>query len=54
MGRSLRRIADVAPLQRYDEEANNPFELLGYRFEVERQADRVWHRQSRSGGTGSC
>lgn len=52
MGRSMRPIAEVAPLQQYDDSTNNPFELLGYRFHVDRQGNRVWHRQSRSGPGG--
>jgi len=48
----MRPIAAVAPLQRYDEKANNPFEVLGYRFFVDRRGDRVWHRQLRRGPDG--
>ena len=54
MGRSLRPIAVVAALQRYDESTNNPFELQSYCFRVERKGNRVWHRQSRSGPDGAA
>src|SRR5260370_39821320 len=52
MGRSLRPMSEVAPLQRYDASTNNPFELQGYRFEVERKGNRVWHGQTRAGPGG--
>jgi Tfp pilus assembly protein PilF len=45
MGRSLLPISRVAARQRYDAGANNPFEALGVQFRVERQGDRVVHRQ---------
>ena len=47
MGRSLASIAELAPCQPYDARHNNPFEAFGARFRVDRQGDRVWHRQSR-------
>src|SRR5260370_10216837 len=52
MGRSLRPMSEVAPLQQYDESTNNPFELLGYRFSVERKGNPVCHRQTRAGAGG--
>jgi Tfp pilus assembly protein PilF len=45
MGRSLLPISSVAGRQRYDARANNPFEALGVQFVVERQGDKVVHRQ---------
>jgi hypothetical protein len=53
MGRSMRPIAEVAPLQRYGADANNPFEALGYQFFVERRGDGVWQHQSRKGPDGA-
>jgi hypothetical protein len=52
MGRSLVPIAAVAPTQLYDEGHHNPFDALGSRFFVERQGDRVWHRQRRLDAAG--
>jgi tetratricopeptide (TPR) repeat protein len=51
MGLSVQPIRAVAPQQRYDAGSHNPFEQLGYTFNVERTGERVWHRQSRSGAT---
>jgi hypothetical protein len=45
MGRSLLPISRLARQQRYDAEAHNPFESLGTQFLVERQGERVVHRQ---------
>jgi predicted CXXCH cytochrome family protein len=45
MGRSLLPIARVAPHQRYDAEANNPFPAFGTLFLVHREGDHVVHRQ---------
>jgi hypothetical protein len=47
MGRSLLPIAQVAPQQVYDSAHNNPFAALGSQFVVERQGQRVVHRQKR-------
>jgi hypothetical protein len=52
MGRSLLPIADLAARQRYDEQANNPFERLGLHFHVEKRGDRVWQQQTRLAGGG--
>jgi tetratricopeptide (TPR) repeat protein len=46
MARTLAPIARVAPGQPYDREHHNPFEAIHTRFLVERQGDRVWHRQT--------
>ncbi len=53
MGRSLLPIAQVAPQQVYDKQHNNPFQALGSQFVVERQGDRVWHRQKRQDAAGN-
>jgi tetratricopeptide (TPR) repeat protein len=47
MGHSLLPIEQVAPRQYYDKEHHNPFEAVGSRFLVERQGNRVRHRQTR-------
>jgi predicted CXXCH cytochrome family protein len=46
MGRSLVAAADLVDRQRYGPDVNNPFTALGRRFRVERQGDRLWHRQA--------
>jgi tetratricopeptide (TPR) repeat protein len=45
MGRSLLPISRIAARQRYDAKTHNPFEALGTLFLVERQGERVVHRQ---------
>src|ERR1043166_9487276 len=45
MAPSLLPIALVAPHQLYDKAHNNPFQALGSQFVVNRQGERVWHRQ---------
>jgi hypothetical protein len=45
MGRSLMPIAAVAPTQRYEPALHNPFEVSGIRYEIERQGDRVRHKE---------
>jgi predicted CXXCH cytochrome family protein len=46
MGQSLQAVAELLDRQRYSPESNNPFTTLGRRFLVDRQGDRVWHRQA--------
>ncbi len=53
MGRSLLPIAQVASQQVYDKQHNNPFQALGSQFLVQRQGDRVWHRQKRQDAAGN-
>jgi predicted CXXCH cytochrome family protein len=45
MGRSLVPISQFAGPQRYDAKAHNPFEALGTLLRVERQGERMVHRQ---------
>jgi predicted CXXCH cytochrome family protein len=52
MGRSLAPVAELAVSQAYDEKHHNPFTALDSRFVVERQGDRVWHRQTRLDAAG--
>jgi tetratricopeptide (TPR) repeat protein len=47
MGHTLAPIDQFAARQVYDQKHHNPFEGLGNLFRVERQGDRVWHRQTR-------
>jgi cytochrome c-type biogenesis protein CcmH/NrfG len=46
MGRSLAAVADAAPLERYDRAAHNPLELGNLRYQIERNGQRVWHRET--------
>jgi predicted CXXCH cytochrome family protein len=46
MGRSLVPVADVLDQQRYAPDTNNPFTALSRRFQVDRQEERIWHRQT--------
>jgi Tfp pilus assembly protein PilF len=45
MGRSLAPIASASQLDRYDAAAKNPFDAFGFRYEIERQGERVVHRE---------
>jgi predicted CXXCH cytochrome family protein len=46
MGRSLVAAADLLDRQHYGPETNNPFTALGRRFQVVRQGEAIWHRQT--------
>jgi Flp pilus assembly protein TadD len=46
MGRSLVSVEALLDRQRYAPDTNNPFSILGRRFEVDRQGKRLWHRQT--------
>ncbi len=46
MGRSLVRVEEMLDRQDYGSETNNPFTVLGRRFEVQRQGNRLLHRQT--------
>jgi hypothetical protein len=46
MGRSLAPIREVAPRQLYERKYGNPFEALGFQFQIERQGDGVVHKES--------
>jgi tetratricopeptide (TPR) repeat protein len=52
MGRSILPIAAVAGTQDYSAKAHNPFESFGATMRVERQGDRVWHKETRLGPDG--
>ena len=46
MARSLVPVADLLDRQRDSPDVNNPFNALGRRFQVDRQGNAVWHRQT--------
>ncbi len=46
MGRSLAPIAQVANRQRYEEAVHNPFDADGFQYRIEREGDRVFHRET--------
>ncbi len=51
MGRALQPIA-AAPAEECGPQQHNPFTAFGAVFRVDRQGDRVWHRQSLPGSDG--
>ncbi len=46
MGQSLVPAGDLLDRQRYEPDVNNPFTALDRQFRVDRQGERVWHRQA--------
>jgi Tfp pilus assembly protein PilF len=46
MGQSLAHVASASVLERYDEAAHNPFEASGFRYSVERERNRILHRET--------
>jgi tetratricopeptide (TPR) repeat protein len=52
MGRSMAPTAAIAALERYDQDAHNPFEALGLRFRVERRGQQVFHKEQVPGPQG--
>jgi Tetratricopeptide repeat/Doubled CXXCH motif (Paired_CXXCH_1)/Cytochrome c554 and c-prime len=52
MGRSLAPVAAAVPVERYTAAAHNPFEAVGARFFVDRQGERVSHREVRADAQG--
>jgi Flp pilus assembly protein TadD len=52
MGRSLAPVADLLDHQRYSPETKNPFWALGRELRVDRQDNRLWHRQALLGDEG--
>jgi tetratricopeptide (TPR) repeat protein len=46
MGRSLAPLAQAVPIERYTEAAGNPFSTPGLRYQIERQGEHSWHRES--------
>jgi Flp pilus assembly protein TadD len=46
MGQSLALVSAASPVERYDEAAHNPFQVSGFRYQVEREAGRVLHRET--------
>src|SRR5207245_503019 len=47
MGRSLAPVSQAAALERYDADAHNPFEKLGFQFLVENHGTQVLHKEMR-------
>jgi predicted CXXCH cytochrome family protein len=46
MGHSLAPISSAAAVERYDESAQNPFQAQGFRYQVQRRGDRVFHQEA--------
>jgi predicted CXXCH cytochrome family protein len=47
MGRSMTRLTEASPVERYDKAAHNPFTKFGYEFLVEREGGHIFHNQIR-------
>jgi tetratricopeptide (TPR) repeat protein len=54
MGRSFSPISSIAALERYDVRANNPFEKLGFVFQVNERRGKVYHQQIRKDSSGTA
>src|SRR5262249_14982993 len=54
MSRSLTPVAERAAVERFGDEAHNPFERRGFHFEVERRGNRMVHRESRAAADGEA
>jgi hypothetical protein len=52
MGRSLAPVAFAAPVERFDQAARNPFDALGFRYQVDRQGEGVVHKESATDSQG--
>src|SRR5260370_5638830 len=52
MGRSLLPVSRIATQERYDLKSNNPFEKLGFFFQVDQREGKVYHRQARKDAQG--
>lgn len=52
MGRSLVPVETLLERQRYGPDVNNPFWVLGRRFDVDRQGKQIRHRQARLDDSG--
>src|SRR5438477_6416610 len=52
MGRSLLPISSISSEEHYDAKTNNPFAKLGFFFQVEQRAGKVYHRQARRDAQG--
>jgi hypothetical protein len=52
MGRSLARIEEASPIERYDAAASNPFVRHGLEYRAERDGDRLVHRETRKDRQG--
>ncbi|MCI0460456.1 MAG: tetratricopeptide repeat protein [Gemmataceae bacterium] len=46
MGQSLAPVVSATPAERHDRETRNPFDTLGFRYQVERRGGQVFHRET--------
>ena len=53
MALSLSPAGDMKPVERYGEDANNPFRQLGFQFRAERRGGRLIHRETGRGRDGA-
>src|SRR5207248_2420213 len=52
MGRSLAPVSEVADKQRYAKADHNPFDADGFGYRIEREGDRVFHRETGTDSQG--
>lgn len=52
MARALAPAATATAIERYGEKARNPFDVAGFRYRVERQGSRAWHKEALLDGRG--
>jgi predicted CXXCH cytochrome family protein len=52
MGQSLAPVASAEALEEYDRRAHNPFDQVGFRYQVDRRDGRIWHSEFRPNPNG--
>jgi Tfp pilus assembly protein PilF len=52
MSRSLAPVSSAEPLEKYDSSAHNPFDAQGFHYLVEREGNRVCHKETRLDKSG--
>jgi hypothetical protein len=52
MGRSLASIESAPVVERFDQQSRNPFEALGFRYQVEQAGNRARHKEMATGPHG--
>jgi Flp pilus assembly protein TadD len=52
MGQSLAPVQSATKLERYDAAAKNPFDALGFHYQIDRRGERVFHRETAADAKG--
>src|SRR5712691_3926859 len=47
MSHSLAPVSSAEPLEKYDPAAHNPFDAQGFHYQVERQGEHIYHKETR-------